>query len=70
MGLLRRNRRQTAPIREDEAYERLHGERSGEIVRVVAAERPAADPEPELDPAELTGEHLRRAFELRLDARE
>ena len=70
MGLLRRSRSETAPIREEEAYERLHGERSGDILRVVPVERPAAAPEPEADAADLTGEHLRRAFEKRLDDRE
>lgn len=65
MGLLRRSRRQPAPIREDEAYARCHGERSGEIVRVVAVERP---PTPSRT-GDLTGELLRRAFEARLDAR-
>jgi hypothetical protein len=67
VGLLRRTRVETAPIREDEAYERLHGERSGDILRVVTLGKP---PEPELEPEDLTGEDLRRAFETKLDARE
>jgi len=66
VGFLRR-RPEAAPFDEEDAYERLHGERSGDI-RVVEVEPP--EPEPELDDAELTGESLRRAFELRLDARE
>ncbi|HTQ47495.1 MAG TPA: hypothetical protein VMI75_32285 [Polyangiaceae bacterium] len=61
----RTNRGQTAPIREDEAYARLHGERSGDIVSVVAVER---KPIPRRT-GDLTGELLRRAFEARLDAR-
>ena len=70
MQLLRRlfpfrRARVTAPIREDEAYARLHGERSGEITRVVAVER---KPIPRRT-GDLTGELLRRAFEARLDAR-
>lgn len=66
MGLLRRRRPDAAPFREEDAYERLHGERSGDI-RVAAIEPP--EPEPDVDD-DLTGERLRRAFELRLDARE
>ena len=64
--LLRRRRaRLVEPIRENEAYARLHGERSGEIVRVVAVER---KPIPRRT-GDQTGELLRRAFEARLDAR-
>jgi hypothetical protein len=61
----RRRQRTAAPIREHEAYARLHGERSGEIVSVVAVAR---KPIPRRT-GDLTGELLRRAFEARLDAR-
>jgi len=61
----RRLQRTSAPIREHEAYARLHGERSGEIVSVVAVER---KPIPRRT-GDLSGELLRRAFEARLDAR-
>ena len=65
--LLRLGRRRpaAAPIREDEAYARLHGDRGGEIVSVVAVER---KPIPRRT-GDLSGELLRRAFEARLDAR-
>lgn len=63
--LRRRRRRPVAPIREDEAYARLHGDRTGEIVNVVAVER---KPIPRRT-GDMTGELLRRAFEARLDAR-
>jgi hypothetical protein len=53
------------PIREDEAYARSYGERSGEVVSVVAVER---KPIPRRT-GDMTGELLRRAFEARLDAR-
>lgn len=53
------------PIREDEAYARLHGERLGEVLSVVRVER---RPIPRRT-GDLTGELLRRAFEARLDAR-
>jgi hypothetical protein len=68
MSFLRRlfrRRRSTAPIFEDEAYARLHGDRTGEIFRVVAVER---KPIPRRT-GDLSGELLRRAFEARLDAR-
>ena len=68
MSFLRRlfrRRRAAAPIFEDEAYARLHGDRTGEIVRVVAVER---KPIPRRT-GDLSGELLRRAFEARLDAR-
>ena len=66
MGLLRRSRAETAPFREDDAYERLHGERGGDIVRVVSVEKAKE----EAHNADLTGEHLRRAFETKLDRRD
>jgi hypothetical protein len=66
MRLLRRRRRVAAPIREAEAYARLHGGRSGDLVRVVVVDRPQIPRRG----GDLTGELLRRAFEARLDARE
>ena len=66
MGFLRRTRHEFRPIPEAEAYERCHGDRGGDLVRVMVVERP---PPRRID-AELTGELLRRAFETRLDARE
>lgn len=65
MRLLRRRRAREAPILEDEAYARCHGERSGEIVSVARLER---KPIPRRT-GNLTGELLRRAFEARLDSR-
>ena len=56
------------PIGEDAAYAHSYGDRSGEIVSVERL----PDPEPEQTPRErgdLTGEHLRRAFETKLDGR-
>jgi hypothetical protein len=61
----RRRRRPPAPIREDEAYARLHGDRGGDIVSIAIVER---KPIPRRT-GDLTGELLRRAFEARLDAR-
>ena len=66
MGFLRRTRPEFRPIPEEEAYARCHGDRGGDLVRVVVVERPP----PRRVDAELTGELLRRAFESRLDARE
>jgi hypothetical protein len=65
-SLFRRGRRtESAPIREQEAYARSYGERSGEIVSIARIE-PKPIPRRTGD---LTGELLRRAFETRLDAR-
>jgi hypothetical protein len=79
MGFLRRlfgRRPAPAPIREEEAYARSYGDRSGDLVKVTPVQRrpiePAPEPEPEPAPqetGELTGELLRRAFETRLDRR-
>lgn len=63
--LLRRRSREAQPIREAEAYERLHGDRSGEVLAVSVVEKP---PIPRRT-GDLTGELLRRAFESKLDAR-
>ena len=63
----RRRRREPPPIREAEAYQRLHGDRTGEIVRIEAAPPQQAIPHRTGD---MTGELLRRAFEARLDARQ
>jgi hypothetical protein len=62
----RRGRRNdTSPIREEEAYARSYGDRTGEIVSVVAQE-PKRIPRRTGD---MTGELLRRAFETKLDSR-
>jgi hypothetical protein len=65
--LLRRANREPAPFREADAYERLHGERTGEIVRVEPA--PPRKPIPHRN-GDLSGELLRRAFESKLDGRD
>jgi hypothetical protein len=66
LSLFRRGRRgEAAPIREDEAYARSYGERSGEIVSIA---RIAPKPIPRRT-GDMTGELLRRAFEARLDSR-
>jgi hypothetical protein len=64
MRLLRRRRVQIRPISEAVAYARCHGDRDTELVRVVR-------PEPHRPSHRLpvSGETLRRAFELRLDQR-
>lgn len=66
-SLFRRGRRTeaTAPIREQDAYARSYGERSGEIVSIARIE-PKPIPRRTGD---MTGELLRCAFEARLDAR-
>jgi hypothetical protein len=56
---------EASPIREAEAYARSYGERSGEIVS-VARQEPKPIPRRTGD---MTGELLRRAFELKLDSR-
>ena len=61
----RREPREASPIREEDAYARSYGERSGEIVSVVRME-PKRIPRRTGD---MTGELLRRAFEARLDSR-
>ena len=66
LSLFRRRRpREASPIREEDAYARSYGERSGEVVSVVRTE-PKPIPRRTGD---MTGERLRRAFEARLDAR-
>ncbi len=65
MRLFRRRTRDSAPIREAEAYARCHGDRGGDLLRVTVAERKAIPRRT----GDLTGELLRRAFEARLDAR-
>jgi len=57
--------KEASPIREEDAYARSYGERSGEIVSVVRME-PKRIPRRTGD---MTGELLRRAFEARLDSR-
>jgi hypothetical protein len=61
----RRRPREASPIREEDAYARSYGERSGEIVSVARVE-PKRIPRRTGD---MTGELLRRAFEARLNAR-
>ena len=68
MSFLRRlfrRRKSPPPIFEDEAYARLHGDRTGEIVRVVAVERKPI-PRRTFD---LIVDLLRLAFEARLYSR-
>ena len=65
MAFLRRRRRVIPPILEGEAYARCHGERSGDLVRIVTVSRPAIPRRT----GDISGELLRRAFEARLDAR-
>jgi hypothetical protein len=66
LSLFRRGRRDEAsPIREEDAYARSYGDRSGEIVSVVRVE-PKPIPRRTGD---MTGELLRRAFETKLNAR-
>jgi hypothetical protein len=61
----RRRPRETSPIREEDAYARSYGDRSGEVVSIARTE-PKPIPRRTGD---MTGELLRRAFETRLDAR-
>ena len=61
----RERRDEAAPIREAEAYARSYGDRSGEIVS-VARQEPKPIPRRTGD---MTGELLRRAFEVKLDKR-
>ena len=61
----RERRDEAAPIREAEAYARSYGDRSGEIVS-VARQEPKPIPRRTGD---MTGELLRRAFEVKLDER-
>jgi hypothetical protein len=61
-GRLRRKPQQPV-LDERDAYERCHGERAAEI-RVV----PVPPPRPRVLPR-LAGDHLRRCFEERLEAR-
>jgi hypothetical protein len=63
-----RRKAEAVEIREEDAYARSYGDRSGEIVSV--AKLPA--PEPERIPrrtGDMSGELLRRAFEVKLDTR-
>ena len=61
-GWLRRKPQQPV-LGEHDAYERCHGTRAGEV-RVVAV----APPKPRLLPR-LSGDHLRRCFQERLERR-
>jgi hypothetical protein len=64
-SLFGREKREASPIREEDAYARSYGERSGEIVSVSRIE---LKPIPRRT-GDMTGELLRRAFEARLDGR-
>lgn len=61
----RGKKREVSPIREEDAYARSYGERSGEIVSVSRIE---LKPIPRRT-GDMTGELVRRAFEARLDSR-
>lgn len=61
----RGKKRDVSPIREEDAYARSYGDRSGEIVSVSRIE---LKPIPRRT-GDMTGELLRRAFETRLDSR-
>ena len=59
----RRRRVAVRPLGELQAYARLHGDRGGDVTIVkVEPRRPRY-------PLRVDGEHLRRSFERRLDAR-
>jgi hypothetical protein len=63
-------RRRPTPLDETAAYERLHGRTRGEV-RVLARKVQVRRPQPRkarLLP-KLTGDHLRRCFEVRLTSR-
>ena len=66
---LRRLWEKPAPLDERACYERLHGQRDGEVrtTGVVMIARPEPR-QPRLLPR-LSGEHLRRCFEKRLESR-
>ena len=66
LGVFGRRRTRERPLEEADAYARLHGGRTGEVtvVRVVQPEPPRERLLPR-----LTGEHLRRCFEQRLEGR-
>ena len=65
MALLRRGRKvPLPPLSEAEAYARCHGARSVDV-RIVKVEPRRARYE-----TDVSGEHLREAFESRLDTRE
>lgn len=65
MSLLRRgHKNELKPLNEAEAYARCHGSR-GDEVRIIKVEPRRARYE-----TDVSGEHLREAFESRLDTRE
>lgn len=64
-SLFRRRRPEAAPIREQDAYARSYGDRTGDVVSVARFE-PKPIPRRTGD---MTGELLRRAFEVKLDSR-
>ena len=64
----RRRNAEAEPIREEDAYARSYGDRSGEILHVERM----LDPEPQQIPrrtGDMAGELLRQAFEAKLDLR-
>ena len=58
--------RRLRPLSEQECYLRCYGAAGDVTVRVLRLDRPPA----QQAVARITGEELRRLFELRLDARE
>ena len=58
--------RRLRPLSEEECYLRCYGASGDATVRVVRLD----PPRPHRNLARITGEELRRLFELRLDARE
>jgi hypothetical protein len=64
VGFLRRTNRELKPLDEAEAYARCHGSR-GDEVRIIKVEPRRARYD-----TGVSGEHLREAFEVRLDTRE
>ena len=63
MSFLRRRRPALRAIGEVQAYARLHGDRGGDV-KIVKVE-----PRRPRHRLRVSGEHLRRSFEARLDAR-
>lgn len=64
MALLGRRRKDFKPITEAEAYARCHGDRGPDLIGITVIPRPK-----HRFPIGVTGETLRRDFELRLDHR-
>ena len=64
MALLSRSRKEFRPITEAEAYARCHGDRGPDVGRLTVMPKP-----PRRFPVDVSGETLRRDFELRLGYR-